>query len=524
MANEEHEKVQLTQDDLYKSLKKHDIDILHLFGKDDISNSDYFFAGINSDIMSNALSILINEMTSNLESVGVDNNCRAIIEAFVILKMEAVGDISDLQKEIYRYQYSLVDLDNFKKVIKEEDKQHPNYQSVIKDRAKAVEAIIKHLGCKEEDLLNYKIASYDPNFYLKHTLKEKINFASLLEKYPVFDEKISKLYEFFSLYAHPHFENNLVLEEGLNKVRQIYINQILDYVFKYLINTKLIIKDDSMPSFYDDFWGNPLLENNVVNIKTLEQTFILLEKMLCDVGDKQFDSFLSFYLEKMRYLTIDMLISMSMGYKEQVISKFKSFIEYTSIFVYINMVNSEGELNNLKRAFLYSSRLQLEEHLISTGIVKDNVVDTSVLKKLYETFYKEKYGLNDYQEFERNIRKNSLYFLSKNEKNYTFFVKTALKKMFLDEEEQQVMSLYKISKDMNHAGGYNFNSSEGIWDSSCWRVLIIVWKCLIQIILRVDLTYKEHGIECDIKIPIEQLKLFLQVAYDELEKVIKSYL
>ena len=71
--------------DLYKTLKRHDKDILKHFCDDDLSDIDYFFYGINSDIISNSLNILINYFSNNLDSAGVDLSCRTIIEAFVIL-------------------------------------------------------------------------------------------------------------------------------------------------------------------------------------------------------------------------------------------------------------------------------------------------------------------------------------------------------------------------------------------------------------------------------------------------------
>lgn len=43
---------------LYKTLKKHDIEILKHFNDESISDKDYFFYGINNDIISNTLNIL----------------------------------------------------------------------------------------------------------------------------------------------------------------------------------------------------------------------------------------------------------------------------------------------------------------------------------------------------------------------------------------------------------------------------------------------------------------------------------
>ena len=45
---------------LYKALRKQDVDILKHFCDKNLSDSDYFLYGIKSDIFSNALNIIIN--------------------------------------------------------------------------------------------------------------------------------------------------------------------------------------------------------------------------------------------------------------------------------------------------------------------------------------------------------------------------------------------------------------------------------------------------------------------------------
>ena len=74
---------------LYKVLKKHDIEILKHFCDEKLSDNDYFIYGINNDIISNALNIVTNYLSGNIESAGVDVSCRIIIEAMVILLMDA---------------------------------------------------------------------------------------------------------------------------------------------------------------------------------------------------------------------------------------------------------------------------------------------------------------------------------------------------------------------------------------------------------------------------------------------------
>ena len=102
MEQEKFEKL----NNLYKSLKRLDSDILAKFNCAEITDEDYFFYGIHNDIVSNALNILVNYLTGNIESAGVDNSCRMILEALTILAMDESGDIETVQKSIYRYSYA----------------------------------------------------------------------------------------------------------------------------------------------------------------------------------------------------------------------------------------------------------------------------------------------------------------------------------------------------------------------------------------------------------------------------------
>ena len=128
---------------LYKSLKKLDADILAKFNHSEIADDDYFLYGIQNDIVSNALNILVNYLTGNIESAGVDNSCRIILEAMTILAMNASGDISDIQKSIYRYSYAYVDLENFKLVTTKEQCQEDMFNAIKAERNKGAKYIKK---------------------------------------------------------------------------------------------------------------------------------------------------------------------------------------------------------------------------------------------------------------------------------------------------------------------------------------------------------------------------------------------
>lgn len=514
MGNETFEKLQY----LYKVLKKHDIEILKHFCEDSISDSDYFFYGINSDIISNSLNILTNYLSGNIQSAGVDNSCRSIIEAFVILLMDADGKISEVQKTIYRYLYAYVDIDNFHSFLNDIDKDDIRIKTIYDDKEKAKDAIIKHFNCEAKHLKNRNIGIDDPCFYLKSRLKDNIKFSKLLELYPINDEKQIKMYEFFSIFIHPRCEMNINVENIIMHVRNLYVDTVLKIVYEYLKNCGLLIdekENNDISDFNQDFFYNPLLQNNVVYVKNIEIIFNMLIDKLCKLKEGE-DLFTWHFLEKSKYLFIDMIISESLGYNEHVITCFKSFVEEFGVLFSINSIKDLREFNYVKKAFWCSSRIQIDNHFKELGW-KDATIPESEIKKLYEEYYKEKYQLNDFSKFYNDLKMNSFYFLDKEKRSYNKHVKLAIESIFTDiNESKDVFTLYKISKDMSHASGYSFNASEGLVNICAHKAVFYSFKILNNYLLNAAITLNENNEECDLSNIIELINTFIEVEGNEI--------
>lgn len=509
--------------DLYKVLKQHDIDILKHFCDSNLSNDDYFFYGINSDIISNSLNIVVNMLSGNIESAGVDLSCRSIIEAFVILRMDSEGVISEKQKEIFRYLYAYVDVDNFHSILKDiGDTGDDYFKKIAKDKEKAKQAIIEHFGCKAQDLKNKKISIDDPCFYLKTKLNENIKFSKLLEKHHIGNEEVIKMYEFFSLFIHPRCEMNPEIEQAIMSVRKIYIDYILDYVFNYLKECNLLNINNDI-DFNDEFFNNPLLTNNVHNIKEFEKSIYIMKEMFCKLPNG-YDWFTWHFLEKTRYLLIDMMISLSLGYKEHVISIFKSFVEEYSVFFAVGSVESQKDFDYIKQAFWCSSRIQIDAHFESLGLEGGTTPEDSIFD-LYNNYFKEKYQLNDYEEFKSELKRNSLYFLGKERKSYNKFVRNLIEEVFTDVMvSKDVMTMYRIAKDMSHASGYNFNASEGIIDVFSQKSILYAWQLILHFVINVSLTLHEHGVKNDVKPIVDWIGAMMSIHTDAIEKTQKEFI
>ena len=509
---------------LYKVLRKHDVEILKHYNCDEISDNDYFFYGINSDIVSNSLNILTNYLSGNIESAGVDLSARAIIEAMVILKMDGSGDISDNQKKIYRYQYAYVDDDNFHSIMKEmpEGFEHENIVRLKADKDKAKQAMVEHFNCSERDLKDRKISIDDPCFYLKQNLHDDIRFSKLLEKYPLGDGSEVHAYEFFSMFIHPRCEMNPEAQEALISVRKLYVDQVLNFVFEYLKACNLLDYDESASDFNDEFFYNPLLANNVHNIKEMEKLIHLIKNQVCNLPSG-YDAFTWQFLERVRYLVIDMMTSLSLGYREHVIACFKSFVEEYSIFYAIGSVESQEDFEYIKKAYWITSRIQLDAHFQKLGLEGTSTPEEEI-KDIYDNYYKDKYKMNNYQSFYWELRRNSLFFLAKEKKSFNKYVRTLIEDVFVNNEAESkdVMTLYRISKDMSHASGYNFNATIGMVDMSAQKVLLYTYKLMIHFVLSASNSLSEHNIKTYITDIIAFLKALSSMHADAIDKILEE--
>lgn len=516
-------KIKFTIDDLYKTLKRHDVDILKHFNDEKLSDYDYLFYAINSDIMSNALNIVINLMIDNEASVGVDNNARAIIEGFVILKMLGSGAIDSEQQKIFRSHFAIVDYENFKKLIREA-KDHPAIVEAKKRYDDAISFLTTHFKCSKKALFEHFVDVDDPLFYIKKTLKEDIGFVTLLNKYPIFEEHTYRIYEFFSIMIHPRYVGSESLERSIQKMRQSYTYMVLDYVVKYLKAEKLIVIDDSAKTFDDDFTNNPLLKNNVNNIFQTILAFDLLTKNLCILKDGV-DGFSIFFLTQIRHLLIDMELCESLGYNEQVISKYKSFIEMAAIHATINCVDDIDEFKTLKLAYSFSSKLQLCEHLKAMNLSNDDF-ELSGLRELYEQYYRDKFKIATYEEFEKGMKNNSLYFLdpSNQKKSYNKYVREAINEVIpLESLQKQMFDMYKLSKDMNHASGYNFNSSPGITEFYSHTIMKSVFDWIINFIVNASAVVDEMDHKTNLEPVLEMFRTMAEFENEAMKKIGKKY-
>ena len=507
-------------DDLYKVLRFHDLEIRKHFNDDSYSDSDYFFCAINEDIFQNAINIINNVKAGFALSPSIDNSCRTIIESFCILKMRAEGVISDEQLKLFRNQYLLVDFLNLKQAIKESDS--PYKDGIIKGYKETIQLFCDYYKCKEKDLLASSVD--DPNFYLKRSLKDNIRFKSLLKKFPVFDEAKYGLYDFFSIFSHPFFTFDKEAYIRLMSNRDEMIDMVLDYVLKYICNSSLWINDCKEMSFEDIFTNNPILENNRKNILSLNVLFENTINKSCYFDDGC-DLCRIMYLQKINDLIGSMMVNFAIGYREQVIVDFKNFIELSAVDSYLGHCDSISEYKTLKKAFDVTTLLSICNISGLLNEQSDKKYFEKEMRELYEKFYKERYQLNDFEEFYSNVVNNSLYFIFKDKKSY----KSVVRKMFDDiyylnqDLSKSIYATFQIANDFAHAGGYSFNASPGMVDDCATKVLCFVLLHLKIVLINIIEVSKEHNKTVEFDQEFKYINDMMEYYTEINEKIEKDY-
>ena len=85
------------------------------------------------------------------------------------------------------------------------------------------------------------------------------------------------------------------------------------------------------------------------------------------------------------------------------------------------------------------------------------------------------------------------------------------------------MTLYRISKDMAHASGYNFNATASMMDVYAQKVLLYTYKLIIHFVLSASETLAEHNIKTNVSNIIAFLQMLSSRHTEAIEKIFKEH-
>ena len=510
---------------LYKALKRYNDNILKYYKDTSLSDDEYFLYAINYDITSNALNILTNIFMDNLESSGVDLSCRCILEAFIILKMNESGAISEEQKKIFKQIYANVDYDNFNTLASHLPDNHPlkkYLESISIDRQEVIGNCLTHFGCERKDL--FRVSIDDPCIYLKTNKDEDTRFVTLIAKYPPRNEYDYRIYNSLSLFIHPRCDMNQNALNEIFSVRNMYVDEILVLVWKHLESKGLLdFEEESVSDFDYDFIHNPVLKNNLSNINQTKQMFDYLQEAICNISENETDIFTLQFLKRIKLQVVDMMLSLSLGYKEHTIACYKSFIEEFSVFHAIESFPTHKEREYLKKAYWITTKLQFK-YLFDASTDEENLKMRGEIDQLYLNYYKTRYQLKSSSSLYENMKMNDLHFLTKHKKSFNRFVKTLNEDANGYDEDlfYDARSVYSFSKDLSHASGYSFNSSVEIVNLYAYKTLFHTFNFLVFFVKNSSIALNKKNAHRNLRVFYDFFKSMRQIYSKQVERLINK--
>ena len=498
MGNDSNTKVNdISLDDLYGHLKNTDSSLLRRLNNPNITDQDYLFCGLLYNLISSTQSIIINKVSANIDSFGVDINCKNIIETICLLNYISTVPVSDEVAKLFRFVFSFKSSEEIKSLFEKEDKNQIIYKILTTEKEKAIKIIESATSLKKEDI-DSRIDSLDSHFaFLKKTIEEKINFNELLEKYPVYNEIENQAYAFFTSANNVYFDIDSNNKLQIDALRKKYIDIVIDYATTYVTEYNFINTNLQSTSFSKDFINNPTYKNHIENVSWLNGAFEYIKDTLGNINNKK-DNYSLYFYDKLNKLCIDMFFCLSLGLSEQVLNKFRVFVEMVSLDYHISNLSNEDKDNIVKGLYLLT-RARINQYLINTKQGSKFECDKE-LKELFDSYYKDKYKMESYDEFKKHFIINYLYFIKQDIKSYSPLIKELVDDMTKNKKfSNDFELLYKISCDFESTSRYKFASGNLIYDTLAQKALKIVFDYLIE-----SLSFKEGKLKKEnVKISLE---------------------
>lgn len=470
----------MSYDNLYKVLKIYDKRFYKQFDNLELSDESYFLIAIKSELVSHSLSAVVNLLKKNYLSPGLATNLRAIIEDIAIFRMYESNELSENNYKIFRKMFFFIEESNFRKQKTKDTKLTEEQKKSLKNYKKeTLKFIAEILHCKVKDLEKWNSNLDSPVFFLTTNIKKPVKMTKLiLEK---FDNNICQFYKNLGIQIHANYFPDKIYH-GLSDIRNDMFSLIFKDVLSIISSGEKLPSLESEESLENELTKNPLYSDHYKSICNLDclinyTIFLIEEEGLLNT------SFDRFELSQLKSLWIDIRLNLLLGYSEQVVAKFKSFIEIASIYGIIKSLKATEQVYIIE-GFQISSLFQ-ENELTNKVLDVNNQIESldNRLRFIHDSYYKEKYEIA-FKKFKEEIINNSLFFLkNKNKKSYSKFVKEFLKIYYGNKtiSLNKTYALYKISQDFNHGGGYLFDVTEGISDSSAICILNFIQELFVSV-------------------------------------------
>lgn len=434
-------------EEFYKEFYSYYVQFKHAKETDNITDEQYFANAIKFDMVSNALSVLTNIRLDNYLSAGIALNCRAIIEDLAVYKKYEKHELKEENYAVFRNATIFIEEADIMPILiklgldKEKLGEHITLQ-VLGLMEMDYEKIMKITGLNLKPLVN---RLQEPDFYLSLGKFYKI----IMPINHHLGKEFSELYQFLGIFSHPHFLNDNEKYRKVQNIKLSGIQTLMDLV------QAAISQNDDLKIDSKKFLADPLYKLDYLKIIYLLK---LINSILVSIQENGIfvTDFEKFTLLELKRLWYDTQLCYGLGYYEQVIIKFKTFIEDAAMFEIIRNLKDEDKnpiIKTLKARTIYNS-IKIFDDIGNLDDYK------SELKRLYKEYYEKKYALNNDEEFVKEISKLECYYLEKDKNKFDDVAQYYFENCATNDDLLLGYDFYKISLDYQHSNGYLYKSNK----------------------------------------------------------------
>ena len=440
---------------LYALIKSINTQLINKSNKNDYAIADFTDA-MDLAITSNALSLIKAVIQDNYCSITNELNIRNIIEHYVLLLMDAAGDISDVQKELFNEQYKLIEYKFYKDNKLTANGTIIDPEQMEKNYSTAISVFIKH-GFSEPKVKKFLRTR------VPFLCNEKFNFNTSIEKYcPDFQDA----YVYLSRNIHPstyyHSKNteytqNIILVI-VGKLMDRYTQQSmpLKMALPYFQESKVVYGTPDAPSF-----GQVLYELQKKQWQVTMRIADFFAKKLKD------DNYVSNFFREVSMVIHDINTDSQLGYCENVKLKFKVIAEMFACFdkTYFQKDPNEGQATYL----LMDAHEVLKDYEMYNKEPPADIFEKAFDR--YKTVYPNSQITVD--QFTRKFQKPNGFLIDEKGECLTFsqlvlnYIQELFSKSESTEQGVDFSELFKIlyneSQNMSHGCGYLYFANQGAW-------------------------------------------------------------
>ncbi len=454
---------------IYRALLHLDKKLLVDCWNNDLDDKTFFLHGLQEDIVSNALGLIVPYHAGDSDLAGPASNCRSILEAFAFMSKLDNDELSPQQLKRYRDSYRIIEFDNAKEFWEinptDEMKEFIDKEKDNVDRI--IESYAAELNCEKRKI---RKLSKSPLFVLAgEDLNEQtpIKYFHLIKDFSAKQGPfVIELYNKLGSMLHPQFVSDVEIRDFEKGLVLWCIDGTLKIVRDYLFDELKISNNDCskqkglLVDFKDDSFSRQF---NYLDEKIKHLVSFVSVATANKTGQR--NSFIRDFWVRAINLYADIESCGILGYREQATMKFKSLIELVAFFFLTLYEDSEEEVNARIECYDVSSQMSVykgRKDDKSLNIMRDL---EERLKSVFESFYKKAYNLDSFDVFKDQIINNNHYFLSKKETIKDLVFRFIENNQNGDDSDWKKWAryAYKTSLDMEHSGGYALLSREDQW-------------------------------------------------------------